>query len=66
MTLQSGKRHNVARQSLRLLPRLSSPLVTIVVAASVLPMALGHDHHEDAIPEGETVSGEPIVRLVGR
>ena len=63
MTLQLERRRNVARQSLRLLPRLSSPLATILVAASVIPMALGHEHHEDAIPTGETVSADPIVRF---
>lgn len=63
MALQLERRRNVARQPRRLLPQLSSPLVAIVLAASAIPMALGHEHHEDAISEGKTVSAEPIVRF---
>ena len=43
--------------------RLSRSAATVVLAAAFLPMALGHGGHEvDKIPEGETISLEPIVR----
>jgi len=32
------------------------------LAALLIPMATGHEHGEDKIPEGETVSQDPIVR----
>ena len=50
-------------------PRLPLPISlpnTIVLAAAFLPMALGHDHGESAISDGETVSKDPIVRLAAR
>lgn len=72
--LSKGRRHDVPareqqtpRRLLRF-PRVSasSPLTTITIlaaAATLVPMASAHDHHEDDIPEGMTVSPEPLVRF---
>lgn len=43
-----------------LLRQLSSTTVTAIAAAAFLPMAFGHEHDEGNIPEGETVSADPI------
>ncbi|KAK0652830.1 hypothetical protein B0T16DRAFT_406881 [Cercophora newfieldiana] len=40
--------------------QLSATTVTAILAAAFLPMALGHEHDEGNIPDGETVSAEPI------
>lgn len=47
---------------------ISSPMskaALLVVAAALVPTALGHDHGTDHIEEGETVSKDPIVCLLG-
>ncbi|KAK3936644.1 hypothetical protein QBC46DRAFT_394552 [Diplogelasinospora grovesii] len=36
----------------------------LCAAAAFIPMALGHEHHEDNIPEGETVSADPIDSIL--
>ena len=60
MHLQAGGGSGPSVRPLRL--RLSQPATTILLAATFLPMALGHGgHHTDKIPEGETVSLEPMV-----
>jgi len=43
--------------------QFSSTAVTAVLAAAFLPMAFAHEHEEGNIPEGATVSVDPIVRL---
>jgi hypothetical protein len=38
-------------------------MAALVAAAAFLPTVLGHEgHHMDKIPEGMTVSPDPIVR----
>ncbi|KAK1779889.1 hypothetical protein QBC45DRAFT_123029 [Copromyces sp. CBS 386.78] len=50
----------------RLIPRvvssssITATAATAVLAASFIPMASGHDHHEDQIPEGATISVDPL------
>ena len=48
----------------QLLPRLSSRAITALLVAAVIPMANGHDHDAENIPEGATISGDPIVCLL--
>lgn len=61
MSLHVGQGHGPST-SPRLALRLSRSAATAVLAAALLPMALGHGGHEvDKIPEGETISLEPIV-----
>lgn len=61
MSLHVGQGHGPST-SPRLALRLSRSAVTVALAAAFLPMALGHGGHEvDKIPEGETISLEPIV-----
>lgn len=62
MSLRVGQGHGPSTAS-RLGLRLSHSAATVLLAAAFLPMALGHGGHEmDKIPEGETISLEPIVR----
>ncbi|KAK0629581.1 hypothetical protein B0T17DRAFT_488490 [Bombardia bombarda] len=61
----AGGRGNVASPLRRLTtpPRLSFPTATtaaVVLVAAFLPMALGHEHGEDGIGEGQTISDDPI------
>lgn len=39
---------------------ITATAATAVLAAAFIPMASGHDHHEDQIPEGATISVEPL------
>lgn len=57
-----------AASPLRLLARTLSPSATVlvIVATALVPGAVGHDHHEDKIEEGQTVSADPIVRIPAR
>jgi hypothetical protein len=42
--------------------RVSPALVTFALTTAFLPMALGHGgHDENKIPEGQTISLDPIV-----
>jgi hypothetical protein len=41
--------------------RLSPSTAALVLAVAFAPMTLGHEHGEENIPEGSTVSAEPIV-----
>lgn len=41
--------------------RLSPSAATLLLAVAFAPMALGHEHEEGNIPEGSTVSAEPLV-----
>lgn len=34
------------------------------IAVAMLPLAAAHEHDEDKIPEGETISLEPIVHCL--
>lgn len=43
------------------IPRLSLLLLLCLATA---PMALGHDHSSNHIPEGKTISDDPIVRAI--
>ena len=61
MALPSAGRGHVAPRRRIDLGRLSSSTLTALVAAAFLPMAFGHDHEEGNIPDGETVSADPIV-----
>ena len=36
----------------------------MVLCASFIVLAVAHEHHGDAIPDGEAISADPIVRLV--
>lgn len=46
--------------------RISQTTACIALAAAFAPMALGHGGHEvDKIPEGATISVDPIVGLSG-
>lgn len=59
--------HSVAlADSRKMASMISSPMsrtALLVLAAALVPTALGHDHGTDHIEEGETVSKDPIVRL---
>lgn len=44
--------------------RLSPSTATLLMAVAFAPMAVGHEHEEGNIPEGSTVSAEPLVRLL--
>jgi len=39
----------------------TSTATVALLAAAFLPMAQGHEHGDDKIPEGATISLEPIV-----
>ncbi|KAK0720294.1 hypothetical protein B0H67DRAFT_484990 [Lasiosphaeris hirsuta] len=54
-------RDDVASPSRRIaLGRLSSSAAKIALAAAFIPMAYGHEHGEENIPDGMTVSVDPI------
>ena len=36
-------------------------LVSLAFVITLVPLAFAHEHHEDAIPEGQAVSADPIV-----
>lgn len=36
----------------------------MVLCVSFVVLAVAHEHHGDAIPDGEAISADPIVRLV--
>jgi hypothetical protein len=63
MTLPAHQRDGaLALHSLRF--RLSPATATTLLAAAFFPMAFGHGghHEENKIPEGATISPEPLVR----
>lgn len=40
------------------------PAATVLLIASLLHLATAHEHHEDAIPEGSTISPDPIDAIL--
>lgn len=39
-----------------------SSVAALLPLAALIAIANAHEHHGDAIPEGETISKDPIVR----
>ena len=64
MALFAASGGNVASPDRRnTLGRVSSSTAALLLAVAFAPMASGHEHGEENIPEGSTVSAEPIVCL---
>lgn len=62
-----GRRGDGAMSLLRPQLRIAPATAGIVLAAAFVPIALAHGgHEENKIPEGETISLDPLVRWFGR
>ena len=42
----------------------AAPVVILTALATLTPGALAHEHGEDKIPEGQTISSEPVVCIL--
>jgi len=42
----------------------TSSVFALLLFSAALPIALGHDHDSTHIKDGETISDEPIVRVI--